>query len=168
MRVTQVLVVRQERREELAAGDHPESDLPVQRVNYSEAEDLKIQLAEANKQTNTWLSHCWLLLVVKQLLTWQSDTLGICIIWRLLLTDYLSELIESQYQWKVRTITSSYRALAVCYVLCQKGYVFSFNLHTIPRQVFSWSPFYRQGDWGPEKFLNLPKIILLVSGRARL
>lgn len=58
MRVTQVLVVRQERREELAAGDYPESDLPVQRVNYSEAEDLKIQLSEANKQTNTWLSHC--------------------------------------------------------------------------------------------------------------
>lgn len=54
MRVTRVvLVVRRERQEELAAGDYPESDLPVQRVNYSEAEDLKIQLAEANKQTKT-------------------------------------------------------------------------------------------------------------------
>lgn len=42
-----------ERQGELAAGNYPESDLPVQRVNYSEAEDLKIQLAEANKQTKT-------------------------------------------------------------------------------------------------------------------
>lgn len=42
-----------ERQEDLAAGDYTESDLPVQRVNYSEAEDLKIQLAGANKQTKT-------------------------------------------------------------------------------------------------------------------
>lgn len=53
MQVTRDLVVRRERQGELAAGNYPESDLPVQRVNYSEAEDLKIQLAEANKQTKT-------------------------------------------------------------------------------------------------------------------
>jgi len=34
-----------------AAGDYPASTLPVQRVNYREAGDLKIQLPGTNKQT---------------------------------------------------------------------------------------------------------------------
>lgn len=45
-------------KEELAAGDYTGSALPVQRVNYSEAEDLKTQLAKTNKQTKPQLSHC--------------------------------------------------------------------------------------------------------------
>lgn len=45
--------MRREGKEGLAAGDYTERALPVQRVNYSEAKDLKIQLAETNKQTKT-------------------------------------------------------------------------------------------------------------------
>lgn len=44
--------------EDWTAGNYPESALPLQRVNYREAEDLKIQLAETNKQTKPELSHC--------------------------------------------------------------------------------------------------------------
>ena len=51
--ITEVLLVRWEGKGELAAGDYIERDLPVQRLNYSEAKDLKIQLAETNKQTKT-------------------------------------------------------------------------------------------------------------------
>lgn len=58
LHITEVLVVKLGDKEELAAGDYTDSALPVQRVNYSEAEDLKIQLAKTNKQTKTQLSHC--------------------------------------------------------------------------------------------------------------